>query len=64
MSHDELLSALRALVDDWRERARRVRPLESAPFTRQKRERIAEWMFYTNRANELAAITAKFEDGR
>jgi hypothetical protein len=48
-------SSLRALVDSWRERARLARPLESAPLTRQKRERIKEWMFYTNRANELSA---------
>lgn len=50
------LSAIRALIQQWREKARRVRPLESAPLTAEKRARIAEWMHYTNRANELEAL--------
>jgi hypothetical protein len=54
--HTALLAALASLVTEWRERARRVRPLESARITNAKREAIAEWMHYTNRANELAAL--------
>ena len=50
---------LAELVADWRERARRARPLESTPLTAEKRRRIAEWMFYTNRANELEGVMAK-----
>ncbi len=46
------------LLTDWREHARRVRPLESARLTAEKRARTAEWMFYTNRANELEAELA------
>jgi hypothetical protein len=49
---------LRALLVEWRERARRVRPLESEPITADKRKRIQEWMCYTNRANELDAALA------
>lgn len=44
------------LVQRWREHAARVRPLESAPLTAEKRERIAEWMLYSNRAAELNAL--------
>lgn len=48
-----LLLRLEALQQDWRTRAERARPLESAPLTAEKRARIAEWMCYINRANEL-----------
>jgi len=57
-----------ALVVEWRERARRAFPLESAPLTAEKRERTKEWLFYTNCANELEAalkgapLVAKDED--
>mgnify|MGYP001568308171 CR=1 FL=1 len=49
------LEAIRQLVADWRERARLARPLESAPVSAEKRERTKEYMWFTNRANELEA---------
>jgi hypothetical protein len=53
-----LRQQLEQLIQRWREKARVVRPLESARLTAEKRERIREWMFYTNRANELEALLA------
>jgi hypothetical protein len=51
-----LEQSLKRLITEWRERARRVRPLEHGPITAEKRARIAEWMHYTNRASELETI--------
>jgi hypothetical protein len=61
VQRDELLATVKALSDDWKERARRVRPLESARLTAAKRAAIAEWICLTNRAIELDAIIAKAE---
>lgn len=62
--NDTQKEKLQALIADWRELARRVRPLESAPLTQEKRERIKEWMFYCNRANELETTMARWEKSR
>ena len=58
---DELLAAVKVLRDDWKERARRVRPLESAALNPAKRAAMVEWMWFRNRASELDAIIAKAE---
>lgn len=52
------MTRFETLAYSWREKARVIRPLESARITATKRARIAEWMFYTNRANELETAIA------
>lgn len=46
------------MIAQWRETARLARPLETAALTAEKRERIAKWMMYSNRASELEAALA------
>jgi hypothetical protein len=58
---DDLLATVKALSEDWKDRARRVRPLESARLTAAKRAAIAEWICLSNRATELDAIIDKAE---
>lgn len=48
--------ALRRLVEKWRDMADRVRPLECAPFSSQKRDRTTKWMVYNACADALDAL--------
>jgi hypothetical protein len=54
---------VKALIAKWREEARLARPLESQPLTAEKRARMEQWIWYTNRANELEALLGSAEGG-
>jgi HAMP domain-containing protein len=51
-----LQQALAALAQQWRDAASRSRPLECAPVSAAKRERVLRWMLLTNCANQLLAV--------
>jgi hypothetical protein len=60
---DPGLEPLAELLAVWRERARRARPLETGVVSAEKRARTQEWMWFTNRANELEAALEKCTPG-
>jgi hypothetical protein len=53
------LEPIHELIVSWREHARRVRPLETAPLTADKRKRTGEYIHFTARAIELEAALSK-----